>query len=102
MIGHKTAPHSPSRRDVLKARIIRPMPQIASLMIQARPEYIPALTPGLNAIDGIEVHGSSDNGRIIVTVEARNDQQLLDLITTIEQTDHVITASLVYHQIEDE
>ncbi len=101
MIGDKDVPHTPSRRDLLKARVVRPAPQIASLMVQVRPEHIPALTPELNAIDGIEVHGSSGNGRMIVTIEAENDQQLLDLISTIEQWDHVITASLVYHQIED-
>lgn len=91
----------PSRRDLLKARFLKPAGQIAGLMIQARPEHIKALTPSLNAINGIEVHGTSDKGRMVVTVEAENDQHLLDLISAIERREHVITASLVYHQIED-
>jgi len=100
MIDHNTL-HKPSRRDLLKARLIRPSPQIASLMVQARPNHIPELTLELNALSGIEVHASSENGRVVVTVEAEDDQHLLDLISAIEAKDHVITASLVFHQIED-
>ena len=93
------ARHSPSRRDLLKAKFTRST--IASLMVQARPEHIPALTPELNAISGVEVHASSAAGRMVVTVEADDDQHLLDLITAIQMTERVINACLVYHQVED-
>jgi nitrate reductase NapD len=95
-----TNQQSPSRRDLLKGGFSRPTPHIASLMVQARPEHIPALTPQLNAISGVEVHASADNGRMVVTVEADSDQHLLDLITAIETRQHVINTALVYHQIE--
>jgi nitrate reductase NapAB chaperone NapD len=51
---------------------------------------------------GVEVHASANTGRMVVTIEADDDQHLLDLITAIQMQDHVINASLVYHQIEDE
>lgn len=101
MLNHLKSSHSPSRRDLLKANFSKPTPHIASLMVQARPEHIQSLTPELNKMAGVEVHASADNGRMVVTVEADNDQHLLDLITAIEMRDHVINASLVYHQIED-
>ncbi len=93
--------NSPSRRDFLTNRATRSTPHIASLMVQARPEFIPDLTPTLNGISGVEVHASADTGRMVVTVEAADDQHLLELITAVQMTEHVINASLVYHQIED-
>lgn len=91
----------PSRRDLITGRFSRNTGPIASLMVQAWPEFIPELTPTLNAIPGVEVHASEANGRMVVTVEADSDAHLLDTISHIERTEHVVTASLVYHQIED-
>ncbi|MBC8240031.1 MAG: chaperone NapD, partial [Alphaproteobacteria bacterium] len=74
---------NPSRRDMITARFSKPdhlhsdQPHagghIASLMVQARPQHMAQLTPLLTAIPGVEVHGSNDQGRMIVTVEADND-----------------------------
>lgn len=93
---------SQSRRDLLKAKISHSTSHIASLVVQVRPEHIPALTPQLDEMIGVEVHASANTGRMVVTIEADDDQHLLDLITAIQMQDHVINASLVYHQIEDE
>ena len=101
MKDQRQAMNNPSRRDLITARFSRPTGHIASLMVQARPEFMDELTPALNTIPGVEVHASEINGRMVVTVEADSDTHLLDTISNIERTDHVITASLVYHQIED-
>lgn len=94
-----------SRRDLIAARIpqSRNAPDtghIASLMVQVRPEFMPDLTPALNAIPCVEVHGGNPQGRMIVTVEAADDGRLMDAIARIEGTENVIMASLVFHQIE--
>ena len=94
--------HSPSRRDLLKANISTPTSHIASLVVQVRPEHIPAVTPKLDDIPSLEVHASANTGRMVVTIEADDDQHLMDLISAIQGQEHVINASLVYHQIEDE
>lgn len=97
---------NPSRRDLISARLSqrgsgRSGGHIASLMVQARPERMAGLAPVLNAIPGIEVHGGNAQGRMIVTVEAADDGGLMEAISRIEGTEDVITASLVFHQIED-
>ncbi len=94
--------HSQSRRDLLKANISHSTSHIASLVVQVRPEHIPALTPQLNEIAGVEVHASANTGRMVVTIEANDDQHLMDLFSAIERQDHVFNASLVYHLIEEE
>lgn len=100
MLSHKENRQAPTRRGLLKADFLRPAPQIASLMVQARPDHFSTLTPVLNAIDGVEVHASAENGRMVVTVEADTDQQLMEKIDRLQSQEHVITVSLVYHQIE--
>ncbi len=92
----------PSRRDLITARFTEQRFQIASLLVQARPETIPELTVQLNTLEGIEVHDTDARGRMILTVEAENDSGLLGAITKVENTKGVITTSLVYHQIEED
>lgn len=91
--------HVASRRDFLTAK--SSPTTIASLMVQARPEHMSTLTPDLNAIEGVEVHASADTGRMVVTVEALNDQHFMELVDTVQNQKHVINAQLVYHQIEE-
>lgn len=88
-----------SRRGFLNLKPSRSI--IASLMVQARPENFSSVTPALNAMEGVEVHVSGETGRMVVTVEAENDQQFMDMVSDIQNQKHVINAQLVYHQIED-
>ncbi|MAF96711.1 MAG: glutamate synthase [Rhodospirillaceae bacterium] len=99
--SHPTAVR-PSRRDLITARFSRTSFHVASLVVQAWPERIAGLTLRLNGLDGVEVHKTGPGGRMILTVEVADDARLLRAISDIEGTDGVITASLVYHQIEDE
>jgi nitrate reductase NapD len=92
----------PSRRDLITARFSEQQFHIASLLVQARPEEIPGLKVQLNRLQGIEVHDTDARGRMILTVEAKDDRGLLGAITQIEKTKGVITTSLVYHQIEED
>ncbi|MBT4042497.1 MAG: chaperone NapD [Rhodospirillaceae bacterium] len=97
---------NPSRRDLVTARFskseqIQPGGHVASLMVQARPLHMASLAPVLATIPGVEVHGSNDQGRMIVTVEADNDGHFMEIMARIEGTENVVMASLVYHQIED-
>ncbi|NQV99114.1 MAG: chaperone NapD [Rhodospirillales bacterium] len=99
MKNRSVSRHVASRRDFLKAKSSPSI--IASLMVQARPEHIPALTPELNAIEGVEVHASADTGRMVLTIEAMDDQHFMGLFDAVQGQKHVINAQLVYHQIED-
>jgi len=95
------APTRPSRRDLITAKVSRRSLHIASLYVQAWPERIDGLVPLLNHLDGVEVHDTDTRGRMILTIEIPSDAALLNTISKIEQTEGVITASLVFHQIED-
>jgi len=99
MKNHSTAQNVTSRRGFLK---LASTPKIiASLMVQARPEHFVTVIPALDAMQGVEVHASGETGRMVVTLEAIDDQQFMDMVSAIQNQKHIINAQLVYHQIED-
>lgn len=73
---------------------------ISSLLVNARPEAQGELQHQLLALDGVEVHAASKDGRLIVTIEAESDRAAADMFTTISQLAGVLSASLVYTQFE--
>lgn len=93
-------PRTHSRRALLTGRATR-APQIASLLVQARPERLASIAPEIARLDGAECHATDAPGRLIVTLEMDSDAGLVSAMSSIAEIDGVITASLVYHQIED-
>lgn len=91
-----------SRRDFLKGRLNDGgSDHIASVLVQAWPERIPAVEAELTQIPGVESHGSNGAGKLIITVESHSDGELLASINRIEAAKGVIAASLVYHHSEE-
>ena len=91
-----------SRRDFIKGRVGREPAHIASLLVQAWPEQLDEVEGFLSGLPGVESHGAVGTGKLIVTIETENDGALVDTINRIERTEGVITASLVYHHMDQE
>jgi nitrate reductase NapD len=51
---------------------------------------------------GVEVQAATQQGKLIVTVEADSDVQTADIFARINAIDGVMSASMVYHQYEPE
>lgn len=88
-----------TRREFIGGRAKTPDEHLASILVQARPEILPAVEAALTRLPGVESHGSSGAGKLILTVETQNDAELMDRIRRIETAEGVIAASLVYHHI---
>lgn len=86
-----------SRREFLTGRLGPGSYQIASLVVQAWPGKLSEIQRRLDELEGVETHATDPKGRLIVTVEA----EIVETINRIEAIDGVITAMLVYHQIEE-
>jgi nitrate reductase NapD len=54
----------------------------------------------MSALAGVEVHAASENGRLIVIIEADSVQAVADIFAQINQQPGVLAASMVYHQFE--
>jgi nitrate reductase NapD len=76
---------------------------IASLVIHARPQYLPAIqqwlrVPAVVGVD-IEIHAASEQGKVVVVVEAESEQCILMLMDSLRELQGVLNTSLVYHEI---
>lgn len=73
---------------------------ISSAIVHAKPGTAEAVRARLAAVDGVEVHAVSDAGKMIVTLESADDAGTVATFETISLLDGVLSASMVYHQVE--
>ncbi|RME34502.1 MAG: glutamate synthase [Gammaproteobacteria bacterium] len=75
---------------------------ISGIVVRARPERREQVCSRLERLDGVEVHASSEEGKLVVTVEATGERQLTERVMNIESVPGVLAVSLVYHQYEED
>jgi len=51
---------------------------------------------------GVEIHAASPEGKLTVTIETDSDRETIAAYERISKTDGVLSAAMVYHQIESE
>ena len=73
---------------------------ISSMVVHARPEHLQSVKDQILALPGAEIHGESENGKLVVVLETQNQGFITDIIETISKLDNVLNTALVYHQIE--
>ncbi|MBK8113726.1 MAG: chaperone NapD [Candidatus Accumulibacter sp.] len=73
---------------------------ISSVLVYTRPQDLQLVREQLSALAGVEVHAASENGRLIVIIEADSVQAVADIFAQINQQPGVLAASMVYHQFE--
>lgn len=74
---------------------------ISGVLVRAYPENIESVTEQLADFEGVEVHGSNIDGRMVVTIEQENAGRLSDLVARMHDVPGVLSASMIYHQFED-
>ena len=74
---------------------------ISGVIVKAYPEKMPSIEKILNTMDGVEVHGNNEDGRIVVTVEQESANSLSDTLVEIQDVPGVLSAAMIYHQFED-
>lgn len=75
---------------------------ISSVIVVPHPDRVEAVRSGLSAIEGVEVHAVSPEGKMIVTLEVADDRETTRTYEYIGQLDGVLSASMVYHQFESD
>jgi periplasmic nitrate reductase NapD len=73
---------------------------ISGIYIKAWPATLPAVQQRLKNIPGVEIHATTDDGKLIATVETDGVGSMADAVTHIEQVEGVLSATLVYHHDE--
>ncbi|MBC8519493.1 MAG: chaperone NapD [Gammaproteobacteria bacterium] len=74
---------------------------ICSVIIHVRPERAPSVTADIEKLQGAEVHGGAEDGKLIVTVEHDDDSVMSDTVNGFTSIDGVLNASMIYHHYEE-
>jgi nitrate reductase NapD len=74
---------------------------ISGVVVRTFPGDIERVTRSLSQLDGVEVHGASGDGRLVVTVEQFGDRLTADTLTAMQGLPGVLSASMIYHQFEE-
>jgi nitrate reductase NapD len=69
---------------------------ISSLVVHATPKRVQNVEDVIAAMPGAQVHGSSPNGKLVVTFDASSADEMLSKITAVQRIDGVLSAALVY------
>jgi nitrate reductase NapD len=88
-------------RPLTDERVIAPPSgEIASIVVQARPDCLDAVETEILALPGCEIHGRDPRGKLIVVVDAPNAGALGATMNSIASLAHVHSACLVFHAID--
>jgi nitrate reductase NapD len=87
---------------VLTAERVIPPPggEIASILVQARPDHLDEVAATIVTFEGCEIHGRDPRGKLVVVVEAADSGELGTILNNITLLPHVHAASLVFHAID--
>lgn len=71
---------------------------IASFIVHARPEQFAAVLANLRLLADLEVHQHSPQGKLVVVIEAVDEQLIMQRIEQINALPGVLNAALIYHE----
>ncbi len=74
---------------------------ICGCLVHVAPERAAELLPVLEAVDGVEVHTQTEDGRFVVVVEDIEARPASETIMTLHTIPGVISLTLTYHHFED-
>ena len=75
---------------------------ICSLVVHAWPERVPAVLETLSRLPGVETHGASPAGRIVVTIETADDHELVHTMGRIGELPGGLSTALIFQHCESE
>ena len=73
---------------------------VSSLVVHGRPERLEAIRAGLERLDGVEIHAAAPTGKLVITLETASEHEIVTRLTAISLLDGVLSATLVFHQVE--
>ncbi len=75
---------------------------ISSLVIQTRPENVDNVQSALVLMEGVEVHATTDSGRLVVTVDQPDNAKAANTFSRFTELDGVLSTSLIYNYFEND
>jgi nitrate reductase NapD len=77
-----------------------PNAEIASVLVQARPERLAKVEAAIAVLAGCEIFGRDARGKLVVVIETSDANAVGSTLNSIAQLPDVLSASLVFHAID--
>jgi nitrate reductase NapD len=74
--------------------------EIASILVQARPERLAGVEAAILALPGCEIHGRDPKGKLVVVIDVPDAGAIGSTLNTIALLPDVYSASLVFHAVD--
>jgi nitrate reductase NapD len=75
--------------------------EIASILVQARPERLDAAARAIEALPGTQIYGRDPRGKLVVVIETGDVGSIGTTLNTISLMPDVLTAALVFHGTDE-
>lgn len=79
----------------------QPTLHVASLIVHATRERKHKVVEWLLQQPRLEIHRQTTEGKIAVVMECGHEQDVLDLLNTLNEMSGVLNAALIYHEVID-
>jgi nitrate reductase NapD len=73
---------------------------ISSILVHADPPGVACVRGLIDAMPGLETHAATDDGRLVVTIEAPSEDASISLIDNVRTLPGVLAVAMVFHQFE--
>ena len=78
--------------------VVRPSGgEIASSLVQAKPECLDTVEAAIAALPGCEIHARDAKGKLVVVIDAPSAGAIGSTLNTIALSQNVLSAALVFH-----
>jgi nitrate reductase NapD len=74
---------------------------ISGVLVRVAPDNIVSATEDLERLEGVEVHASNKDGRLVVTVEKPSESELSECVLEMHNLSNVLSVSMIYHHFDD-
>ncbi len=75
---------------------------VSGVLVHAKLDELAQVCARLEAIDGVDIQATTDDGRIVMLVETEDPANTVDCFTQVQNLEGVLSASLVYHYNEQQ
>ncbi|WP_198782337.1 chaperone NapD [Shewanella putrefaciens] len=73
---------------------------VTSLVVHAAPNALQQVEANIAGLSGCDIHAVTPEGKLVVTLEGDSQKAILDNVEAINALSSVLSASLIYHQVE--
>ncbi|PKQ10489.1 MAG: nitrate reductase [Alphaproteobacteria bacterium HGW-Alphaproteobacteria-1] len=74
---------------------------ICGCLVHVAPDAMPEARPLIEAMEGVEIHAQTEDGRLVVVVEDIGEHRASDTIMAMHQVPGVLSLTINYHHFED-